>query len=159
MFLITVLSSGFDTVILAHKNDTVNKIISFLETFVYLNRKVVSFLCVLDRISNLLKEQHKKQKDLTDYLGISKNIFTNWNSGASKSYLKYIDKIAEFFNVSTDYLLEKTDRRESLDNSIPEKNTIKIAGRDGSYLERQLTDDQLDLIKKMIDQMPPADDL
>ena len=153
------MSSGFDTVILAHKNDTVNKIISFLETFVHLNRKAVSFLCVLDRISNLLKEQHKKQKDLTDYLGISKNIFTNWNSGASKSYLKYIDKIAEFLNVSTDYLLGKTEIPEALSDSIPEKNTIKIAGRDGSYLERQLTDDQLDLIKKMIDQMPPADDL
>ena len=116
-------------------------------------------MCVLDRISNLLKEQHKKQKDLTDYLGISKNIFTNWNSGASKSYLKYIDKIAEFLNVSTDYLLGKTEIPEALSDSIPEKNTIKIAGRDGSYLERQLTDDQLDLIKKMIDQMPPADDL
>lgn len=116
-------------------------------------------MSTLDKILLLLKEQNRKQKELTDFLGISKNLFTDWKAGRIKSYTKHIDKIAEFFNVSTDYLLGKTDRRESLDNSIPEKNTIKIAGRDGSYLERQLTDDQLDLIKKMIDQMPPADDL
>ena len=157
--MLLTLSSSFDTSIIAHKNDTVNQIISFSVTFVYLNRKAVSFLCVLDRISKLLKEQHKKQKDLTDYLGISKNIFTNWNSGASKSFLKYIDKIAEFLNVSTDYLLGKTDIKDAPADSTPEKNTIKIAGRDGSYLERQLTDDQLDLIKKLICQMPNAKDL
>lgn len=116
-------------------------------------------MCTLDRISILLKQRGQTQKDLTDFLGLTKNTFTNWKSGNNESYKKYISQIAEFLNVSTDYLLGKTEHPESLGDSIPEKNTIKIAGRDGSYLERRLTDDQLDLIKKMIDQMPPADDL
>ncbi len=59
----------------------------------------------LEKISHLLHQQKKKQKDLTDYLGLTKNTFTNWKLGASESYKKHIDKIAEFFDVSTDYLL------------------------------------------------------
>lgn len=60
---------------------------------------------VLDRIINLLKENNKKQSDLTDYLGISKNAFTNWKIGDNSSYMKYLPKIAEFFGVSVDSLL------------------------------------------------------
>ena len=116
-------------------------------------------MATLDRILLLLKEQRKTQKQLMDFLGLGKTAFTGWKNGDNFSYKKHIDRIAEFFNVSTDYLLGKTDRREPLGDYIPEKNTIKIAGRDGSYLERRLTDDQLDLIKKMIDQLPDANDL
>lgn len=159
MFLLLILSSGFDIVSIVHILATVNTKVLISTTFVHITKKEVHILATLDRIIMLLKEQHKTQKQLMDYLGLGKTAFTGWKNGDNSSYKKHIDKIAEFFNVSTDYLLGKTDRRESLDNSIPEKNTIKIAGRDGSYLERQLTDDQLDLIKKMIDQMPPADDL
>ena len=59
----------------------------------------------LDKICTLLKAQHKKQIDLCNYIGVKKNTFTSWKSGLNSSYLKYIGKIAEFFGVSTDYLL------------------------------------------------------
>lgn len=62
---------------------------------------------VLNKILSLLKEQNKKQSELTSYLGLSKNVFTNWKSGVSASYKKYLPQIAEFFNVSTDYLAGK----------------------------------------------------
>ena len=62
-------------------------------------------MSVLDRICELLAAQRKKQKDLTDYLGISKNSFTDWKSGRVKSYTKHIPQIADFLGVSTDYLL------------------------------------------------------
>lgn len=60
---------------------------------------------VLHKIIQLLKENNKKQIELTDYLGISKNAFTNWKIGDNSSYMKYLPKIAEFFGVSVDYLL------------------------------------------------------
>ena len=59
----------------------------------------------IDKILKLLKEQNKKQKDLTDYLNVSKGVFTDWKSGKNVSYTKHIPKIAEFLGVSTDYLL------------------------------------------------------
>lgn len=62
-------------------------------------------MSVLNKICDLLEKQGKKQKDLTDFLGISKNAFTDWKSGRIKSYTKHLPKIAEFLGVSTDYLL------------------------------------------------------
>lgn len=38
-------------------------------------------------------------------------------------------------------------------------NIIKIAGRDGSRIERKLTDEQIAALKLIIDQLPDADDL
>lgn len=60
---------------------------------------------VFDNIMRLMKKQNKKQKELTDYLGVTKNVFTDWKAGRLKSYQKYLPKIAEFFGVSVDYLL------------------------------------------------------
>ena len=60
---------------------------------------------ILDNISRILDEKKLKQKDLTDYLGISKNCFTDWKNGKSASYKKYLPQIAEFLGVSVDYLI------------------------------------------------------
>lgn len=59
----------------------------------------------LDIILELLSSQNKRQKDLTDYLGISRNAFTNWKSGSNTSYMKKLPQIAEYFNVTVDELL------------------------------------------------------
>lgn len=83
----------------------------------------------LNKISELLKLQNKTQKDLTDYLGISKNVFTDWKSGRNESYLKYLPQIAEFFNVSVDYLLGNTN--------IPNPNGI-IDNNELSEKEKKL---------------------
>ncbi len=64
---------------------------------------------ILNRIILLLKENKRKQIELTDYLGISKNAFTNWKIGDNKSYMKYLPQIAEFFDVSIDYLTGNDD--------------------------------------------------
>lgn len=61
----------------------------------------------LNKIIQILKERKIKQIELTNYLGVSKNIFTDWKSGRNTSYMKHLPKIAEFFNVSVDYLLGK----------------------------------------------------
>lgn len=59
----------------------------------------------IDKIIELLKIQHKTQKDLTDYLGLDKAMFTQWKSRRTESYLKHIIKIAEFLGVSVGELI------------------------------------------------------
>lgn len=39
------------------------------------------------------------------------------------------------------------------------RNIIKIAGRDGSFIERRLTDEQVTALKLMLAQLPEVDDL
>lgn len=81
--------------------------VNILDTFVVLTKKEVNILDTLDIILKLLDEKHLKQKDLTDYLRISKNAFTNWKNGSNVSYIKHLPQIADFFEVSVDYLLGK----------------------------------------------------
>jgi repressor LexA len=60
---------------------------------------------VLERIFEAMKAQGKKNKELAAYLGLSPQRVTDWKSGRIASYSKYMDKIAAFLCVSTDYLL------------------------------------------------------
>lgn len=62
---------------------------------------------VLNKIISLLEKNGKKQKELTDFLSVSHNVFTEWKAGRNSSYMKYLPQIAEFFGVSVDYLLGK----------------------------------------------------
>ena len=59
----------------------------------------------LTRILMLLDEKNIQQKELSDYLGLSKCAMTGWKNGNNNSYMKHIPEIADFFGVSTDYLL------------------------------------------------------
>lgn len=60
---------------------------------------------VLTRIIELLERSGHSQKELMDYLGIKKSAFTDWKAGKSQSYVKYASKIADYFGVTTDYIL------------------------------------------------------
>lgn len=60
---------------------------------------------ILNRIIELLNSNNRQQKELTDYLGVDKSIFSAWKSGKSNSYKKYLPEIAEFFSISVDKLV------------------------------------------------------
>ena len=67
----------------------------------------------LERIIQELKEQNKKQRDLTDHLGLTHNIFGNWKAGRNSSYKKYIHAIAQYLDVSVEYLKGETDIKKA----------------------------------------------
>lgn len=60
---------------------------------------------VLNRITALLKERGLQQKALCEHLGLKGQAYTNWKGGSNDSYMKYLPQIAEYLNVSIDYLL------------------------------------------------------
>ena len=62
-------------------------------------------MLVIDKIIYLFDYKKHNQKELAEYLNIPENKISEWKSGKTKSYKKYVSKIAEFFDVSTDYLL------------------------------------------------------
>ncbi|MCM1579303.1 MAG: helix-turn-helix domain containing protein [Ruminococcus sp.] len=64
---------------------------------------------ILDRITMLLGS--REQQELTEYLNLKKTAYTDWKSGKSKSYRKYLIEISEFFNVSIDYLVYGKETR------------------------------------------------
>ena len=62
-----------------------------------------------------LRESAKlKQADIEARTGIKRNTWSNWENGKSEPSQENLFKIADFFNVSTDYLLGRTENRKRL---------------------------------------------
>lgn len=66
---------------------------------------------VLKRILGLLDSSGKEQQEFARDLGFNPMIVTHWKAGRTASYMRYIDKIAQYFGVSIDYLLTGNDER------------------------------------------------
>ena len=115
-----------------------------------------------ENIIALCNERGIKGGKMCSDLGISKGILTDLKAGRKKGVsAATADKIASYFGVSVGYLLgtehEKTPTLTVKDERN-DVNLIKIAGRDGSYTEKRVSDEQLVLIQSMLDQMKPVDD-
>lgn len=96
-------------------------------------------------LSNILKEmqkQNKSQKELTDYLDVSKSTFTDWKSGKSKSFMKHLPQIAEFFQVPVDFLTDKKNKTAPSEQPMSPKQQLLFD------IVADLTDDEL---KKVIE--------
>ena len=105
---------------------------------------------ILDRISMLLG--NREQKELTKYLGLNSVAFSEWKSGKSKSYRKYLIEIADFFNISIDYLVYGKEKNSSTDNlseneremldvfsKFNEREQIKLIGKlEELYRQKQI---------------------
>lgn len=73
-----------------------------------------------------------------------------------------VDKICNFFGCTESWIRGISEQKEKptpVSESGPNRNVLRLAGRDGSYVERNLTDEQMAAIKMMIEQLPDADDL
>ncbi len=67
---------------------------------------------IVSNILIMLERQDKTQKSLMDYIGVDKNVFSNWKNGTSASYVKYLPQIAKFLNVSVDWLIGSDEDNE-----------------------------------------------
>ena len=64
---------------------------------------------VYSRIRDLREDMDLKQQDLADYLNCSQVCYSRYENGQRDIPLETISKIADFYNVSVDYLLNRTD--------------------------------------------------
>ncbi|GIN71284.1 hypothetical protein J14TS2_17590 [Bacillus sp. J14TS2] len=80
------------------------------------------------RLSSLRKNKNKTQQEMADYLGITRPAYTAYERGNRQPDYETLQKIADFFDVSTDYLLGRTDNSK----------TITVAGQDISLSPEEL---------------------
>lgn len=105
-------------------------------------------MSTIDKIVTLLKEQGKTQKDLTDYLGISKNTFTDWKGGRVKSYNKFLPQIADYLGVSVDYLLGKTELKKG---AVPTEQPLTPLQEKALNMILSLPDSALEDLMRFLD--------
>jgi transcriptional regulator with XRE-family HTH domain len=69
-------------------------------------------------IKKLRKERDLTQKDLADKLGITRGAVGLYEQGKRSPDNEMLSMLADFFEVSTDYLLGRTDNRQNPNDKI-----------------------------------------
>ena len=59
-----------------------------------------------DRLKEIRTENNVKQVELANFLGVRNTTVSAWETGDNEPDLTTVVKIARFFNVTTDYLLD-----------------------------------------------------
>lgn len=83
-----------------------------------------------NRLKDLRIDKDMSLKSLSEYLGIGVATLSNYERSERKPDFDTIIKIADYFNVSVDYLLGRTDAKNPnhhmLDNLVKDFNTMPI---------------------------------
>ena len=77
-------------------------------------------MSTIDRIFKLLQENNMTAKELAQAVGLSGGNITDWKTGRANPSISSLKKIANYFNVSVEWLLEEDDNSDSeqqLENS------------------------------------------
>lgn len=77
----------------------------------------------MNRIGLLRREQHLTQAQLAQRLGVSRTLIVGYESGQVMVPTQRLEQLSQLFNVSTDYLLNRTNNRDV--NATHSCNDIK----------------------------------
>lgn len=73
------------------------------------------------RLKDLREDADAKQKDVAEYLHIRQNTYSQYENAQRQLPIDILSRLADFYQVSTDYILERTD----IKTPYPRKNTRK----------------------------------
>ena len=77
-------------------------------TFCVMYNKNGDFM-VIKRLKDLREDRDLKQQQVADDLGITRSAYSNYENGIREIPLAVLMKAADFYQVSVDYLLGRTD--------------------------------------------------
>lgn len=103
----------------------------------------------------------------TGYISLIEKTINPQTGKAMIPTLTVLNKLAKGMGITIDNLFSICDDMPvSLSREEPaiasddgqKKNIVKIAGRDGAYIEKRLSDSDIELLLQMIDRLPDASD-
>ena len=101
----------------------------------------------MEALRKLRKEKGFKQKEIANYLKISIQAYSGYESGYREPDFATIVKLADFFNVSVDYLLE----RDKAKNEPINDNDVILIARGGKKTQYTLTEDEAQAFLKILE--------
>jgi transcriptional regulator with XRE-family HTH domain len=108
------------------------------------------------RLRTARKAKQLTQKELAAKINAAHNSISNWENDQNMPDPDTIQNLCWVLEVQPNYFFE-IDQDPS-PKTQSDRNTIRIAGRNGSFVERQLTDQQLSALLAILDQLPDASD-
>lgn len=112
-----------------------------------------------ENLRSLMQKHGEKQTDIAKLLGVSKSTVSEYCKGQQMPRMDKIEMLSVHYGVLKSELLEPQTVSGQASEIPEKKNIVRIAGRDGSYVEKNLSDEQVAALKTLIDQLPEADDL
>ena len=91
-----------------------------------------------NQLGFLRRSQQLTQEQLADKLGVTKQSVSNWKNGNIMPSVEMLEKIADYFNVSVDYLLGR---------NVFEQSSLSVIDVTG------LTADEISHIKLLVDDL------
>lgn len=81
------------------------------------------------RLKTLRIAKNKTQQDMANYIGVTRPAYTAYEQGNRTPDNETVEKLADFHDVTIDYLFGRTDNPNSIDNVITTKDEKDIAKR------------------------------
>lgn len=82
----------------------------------------------MERLKILRKEKGLYQKDVANFLGVDRTTYVKYETGASEPDTETLSKLADFFNVSLDYIIGRNDELLSSSDNCFDNTRIPVYG-------------------------------
>lgn len=111
------------------------------------------------KIKELRKQNNITLQKLANYLHTGTSTISQYETGKREANFDTLCKIADFFNVSVDYLLgrEEKSNPEITESPAQKENTIRIIGRGGVIKEYKVTEEQQKAFETLLATLPKDD--
>ncbi len=98
------------------------------------------------RIRDLRKQKRMSQTELAKLAGVSQTTVTAWETGKAEPSSSAVSKLADIFNVTTDYLLGRPDKQET------KKDDVELSDDDVimTWRGQPLSDEDRELIRRIM---------
>lgn len=111
------------------------------------------------KIKDLRAKHGLTLEHVAQAVGVGRSTVRKWETGQIQNMRR--DKIAKLstaLHTTPEYLMGWEEETKLQQPTESDKNLIRLAGRDGSYQERVLSDQQMTALKAFLELMPDASD-
>lgn len=102
-------------------------------------------------LKNLRVSNKKTQKEVADFLGIDRTTYVKYEKGQTEPNINNLKKLADYFNVTTDYLIGKSNsfKTNAAHDNFKNYNGL-IFSFEGNNEKIDLTSEQLLRVREML---------
>ncbi|WP_027826369.1 helix-turn-helix domain-containing protein [Ligilactobacillus saerimneri] len=99
------------------------------------------------RIRDLRKQKKMSQSELAKIIGVTQTTITAWETGKAEPASSAVANLADYFGVTTDYLLGRPEEKKEKDS-----NSVDLADMDAllTYQGKQIPDQDRELINDLL---------
>ncbi|MDY4064667.1 MAG: helix-turn-helix transcriptional regulator [Ligilactobacillus agilis] len=96
-------------------------------------------------IRDLRKQKRMSQTELAKIIHVSQQTVTAWETGKAEPSSSAVSNLADYFNVTTDYLLGRPEKKK-------EKQNVELTDDDiiMTYQGKELSDEDREIIKRLM---------